>query len=115
MATGRCESCRREPAEYTVWLASKSGRRDERRLCGTCAKDSERVLFGDGGLLMMELLEVASANFADSERNRTKVCPRCGNTSDRIKEVGEVGCAMCYVVFRDQVDRVIEELHGRTS
>ena len=106
-----CESCRREPAEFTVCLTSKSGRRGEQDLCGICARDRERVLFGDGGLLLTELLQ-AERFSANGEQNRTKVCPHCGNTVNKIIEAGEVGCAMCYVVFRDEVDKVIQELHG---
>lgn len=109
-----CESCHREPARFTVFRASRAGRREERSLCETCARDSERMLFGDSGLLMMDCLDtiVIERAAADKEQHRTKVCSCCGNTVGRVADAAEVGCSLCYVVFRDEVARVIQELHG---
>lgn len=110
-----CESCRREPARFSVCRVSKSGRREERNLCEACARDSERILFGDRGLLVTECLQalVIERSSVEGEQNRTKVCPDCGNTVNVIEESGDVGCAMCYTVFRTEIDRVIRALHGR--
>ncbi|HUV04643.1 MAG TPA: hypothetical protein VMX94_06000 [Armatimonadota bacterium] len=117
MRTGHCELCgppRR--TEFVVYLVSKAGRRAERRLCETCARDAERILFGDSGLLLTDLLKVlvTESSVAESEQNRTKVCPVCGNTIEEVEQGGMVGCSMCYTVFRTELDRVIRELHGRS-
>ena len=115
MRKGFCELCgppRR--AEFAVCRASAGGRRAERSLCETCARDAERIIFGAGGLPLTDLLKVlilerpASGN----EENRTKVCPSCGNSADEVKEAGAVGCPMCYSVFRDEIAEVIRKLHG---
>ena len=109
-----CESCGGKPAEFSVSRVSKTGRRGERSLCESCARDSERVLFGDSGLLLTDMLKtlVMARSSSESGGNRTKVCPNCGNTVGEVKEAGIVGCSMCFMVFRDEIDRVIEELHG---
>ena len=114
MRAGLCESCRLQPAELVVSRVSKAGRHDERSLCRTCARDAERLLFGDSGLLVTDLLEVVSTErpVADGDQNRTKVCPNCGNTVNVVEESGVVGCAVCYMVFQTEVDRLIAEMHG---
>lgn len=109
-----CESCRTNPAEFTVRRIVGGRTRQERGLCASCAANSERVRFGNKGLLLTELLQSIQADrsFADDGADRTKVCPGCGNTVDGARETGMLGCCMCYVVFRDEVDNLIAELHG---
>lgn len=110
-----CESCGPPTrAEYRISRVSKAGRRAERSLCDACMRDAERVLVGDSGLPLTDLLKVLvlDRSAIESEENRTKVCPGCGNTIDEVTEAGIVGCSMCFVVFRDEIDRVIGELHG---
>jgi protein-arginine kinase activator protein McsA len=70
---------------------------------------------GDSGLPLADLLEtlVIERSVAQSEQNRTKVCPNCGNTVDGVEQAGEVGCSVCYMVFAKEIDRVVRELHGR--
>jgi len=118
MRAGYCESCgppRR--AEFVICRVSKAGRRAERRLCETCAGNSERILFGDSGLLLTDALKTLATecSASENERNRTKVCPVCGNTIDEVEQGGMVGCSTCYTVFKAEVDRVIRELHGASG
>jgi len=109
-----CELCRTSPAEFIVSRVVGADTRQERRLCASCAASSERVHFGDKGLQAVELLRSMLADdcLAHDGINRTKVCPGCGNTLDETRETGALGCSMCYVVFRDEVDNLIAGLHG---
>ena len=107
-----CESCRHEPAEFTVCRISAGRASDERLLCSRCARDNERVLFGDRGLSLVELLEERLSGGSDGEPSRTKVCPGCGNALDETKQSGMLGCSMCYVAFREEIKPMITELHG---
>lgn len=111
----KCEWCGK-PAEYRVFIASEKGRQGERVLCEACARDSERILFGDSGLPMPDLLKalVLERLFSEIETDRPERsgCPRCGNTMQELAESAMVGCSVCYMVFRDEVDRLIRELHG---
>ena len=113
--TIKCEWCGKE-AQYRVFIASKNDRRDERVLCEACARDSERVLFGDSGLPMPDLLKalVLESSVSESEGNRSERsgCPQCGNTREELAESGMLGCSVCYMVFREEVDRLVSELHG---
>lgn len=109
-----CESCRSNPAEFTVSRVVGGQTRQERRLCASCAANGERVRFGDKGLTLTDLVQsmLAEDSFADDQSSRTKVCPGCGNTIEEARTTGTLGCCMCYIVFRDQVDDLIAELHG---
>lgn len=111
----KCEWCGKE-AQYKVFTASKNDRQDERILCEACAGDCERILFGDSGLPMPDLLKALVLERSASERERNRPersgCPRCGNTRDELAQSGMVGCSVCYMVFRDEVDRLVRELHG---
>lgn len=116
MAARLCESCRGNPAEFAVSRVVGGQTREERRLCATCAANGERVRFGDKGLTLTDLVQsmLAEDSFAHEVVSRTKVCPGCGNTIEQTRNTGELGCCMCYVVFRDEVNDLIAELHGYT-
>lgn len=115
MRKDHCELCGPPAeAEYLVCSVSDSGRSPARRLCGNCARDCERIVFGDGGLSVTEALTtlVVEPMSLQSEQNRTKVCPVCGNGVSDVLEAGMTGCSTCYTVFRTEVDGVISQLHG---
>lgn len=114
MRAGLCELCRQRRAEFAVSRMVGGRCRDEWRLCAACAGDNERVLCGDSSLSLAELLEVCIGRLSvsEGEQNRTKVCPGCGNTVEEAKRTGMMGCSMCYVSFRDDIESLITKLHG---
>jgi protein-arginine kinase activator protein McsA len=111
-----CESCGKGQAEFIVCRASDAGGRTEQYLCEACARDAEHVMFGVSGLPMTDLLRalVVERPGSEIEQTRTKVCPGCGNTIDEVTESAMVGCAMCYSVFRNEIDRIVQEMHGHS-
>lgn len=116
MRTRLCDFCRSRPAEFAVSRVVGGHTRQEACLCASCAVNSERARCGDKGLLLTELLQsmLADDSFADGGSDRTKVCPGCGKTVSELRETGMLGCCVCYVVFREEVDSLISELHGYT-
>lgn len=114
MRNGFCGSCGKRPAEFTFSRVLSSGRCFEQDLCETCCTDIERIRLGDCGLMPTHLLKTfeSKESFSEIKESRTKICPNCGNTVDEVREAGVLGCAECYAVFRDEVDRVIRQLHG---
>jgi len=108
-----CEACRVRPAEFVVCRYSGNRRRKERQLCEICAKDVERLACGNSGISLVELLESRiSKTHVSQGVNRTKVCPACGNSIEETRQTGALGCSMCYVVFREEIEPLIAELHG---
>ena len=39
-------------------------------------------------------------------------CPNCGLTFFELLEVGRIGCAHCYAAFGDQMEILLEKIHG---
>ncbi len=113
-----CDSCGPpRHAEFTVALVSEHGTREERDLCGVCAKDAERVMFGASRLPLVDLLSVLALEKAgaQTDKHRTKVCPTCGNKESDVTEHGMVGCSHCYVYFREEIEQVILRMHGPSA
>ena len=108
-----CAVCGR-PADCLVYRESSGGRREESQLCWPCARNRERILCGDGRLMASDVLLALIENrlVSAESRNRTKVCPVCGNTADGVLESGVVGCSECYEVFRDEIKQIVRDLHG---
>lgn len=110
-----CDSCgppRR--AEFTVSRVSEHGTREERDLCGVCAKDAERVMFGASALPLVDLLSALVLE-KSGDKHRTKVCPTCGNKESEVTEHGMVGCSHCYGHFREEIEQVILRMHGPSA
>lgn len=116
MRAGLCELCGQRQAEFVVCKVSGDRRRDERRLCAKCTGDRERIIYGNSGLLLSELLgiRISKLSASNKEQNRTKVCPNCGNTIENAKQTGMLGCPTCYIVFEEEITPIISELHGYT-
>lgn len=109
MRSGVCESCGLKPAELVVCVTRADGRGCERRLCGRCARDAERIMFGDSSLLSSELLQASQCEEAGMPggANAMKVCPECGNTASEVERAGIMGCSTCYEVFRGEIEPII--------
>lgn len=116
MRAGLCELCRKRQAEFVVCKISGNERREERQLCAKCTGDREKIIYGNSGLLLTELVNIHLSKLSASskEQNRTKVCPNCGNTIENTRQTGMVGCPTCYIIFEEEVGAIIAELHGYT-
>ena len=49
----------------------------------------------------------------DSENNPQ--CPNCGLSFLELLKVGRIGCAQCYAAFGEQMEILLEKLHGSTG
>lgn len=43
------------------------------------------------------------------------VCPTCKLTFREFRNVGRLGCAQCYVAFKDELLPLLENIHGETQ
>lgn len=43
------------------------------------------------------------------------VCPTCQQTFREFRNIGRLGCAHCYVAFKDELLPLLENIHGETQ
>ena len=121
-----CEKCKKRTA--TVFYNENiNGKIQSYSLCGDCAAklrekgdlqditsmmDSFAAPFSAlqndlfGGFFGMPTLKTLSV---------AKKCPRCSSQYSDIAKNGKVGCPTCYDIFRDELARTIQSIHGTTS
>lgn len=110
-----CEKCHKNHA--TVHLtAIENGVKKEAHLCDECAREA-----GVGGLgfkfnfsigdILGSLLESPKPSAKTSQAR----CPECGITYTEFKQKARLGCANDYDVFRGELLRLVEKIHGSTT
>ena len=52
---------------------------------------------------------------AQDEKAPDVVCLRCGQTLRRFQKSGRLGCPACYETFREQIQPMLQQIHGRVQ
>lgn len=106
-----CEKCHKNHATYHL-TAIENGVKKEAHLCEECARNAGvglKVNFSIGDILG-SLMEPKASGKAGQLR-----CPECGITYAEFKTKARLGCAKDYEVFRGELMRLLEKIHGSTS
>jgi protein arginine kinase activator len=106
-----CERCKKN--EATVhFMQTVNGVKSEMLLCSECAeKENKYSFFSD---------DLFSGFFTDSilglrRSGAEKKCELCGLTRRELASNGRPGCAKCYEVFADELDKIIYGIHGNAK
>lgn len=103
-----CQSCGQKQASTHIKTV-KNGRLTEAFLCAECAQKN-------GYLQAMHPYNLGSligSMLQDSmQESKTPRCEKCGSTFEEIMETGKIGCAECYILFQDQLSRMVQRIHG---
>lgn len=104
----KCDYCQKN--EATSLLKQKiNGQSRILHICDSCASSMLfSNLFGDFSLSSISPPEL-------STHKTKKSCPSCGTTLDDIMGLGKVGCDHCYDIFRQELSRSIEKMHGKAK
>ena len=109
-----CEKCKKSHATYHL-TANENGQMREAHLCEECAKPmvqkfnfSISEILGSGNLLDVK------PPTPTSKAAQVK-CPECGITYGEFKSKARLGFANDYEVFRTELVRLLEKIHGSTS
>lgn len=107
-----CQICKKNEAavRYTEIVDSSVTEMD---ICRKCAEMEDKGSGGEAGFTsafasVQEKPEVASI----LEEDVAAKCPCCGGSFRHILSDGRLGCAECYVAFRDRLAPVVEKTHG---
>jgi protein arginine kinase activator len=104
---GQCEQCGKKDATVHLTQISPTGTMVY-RLCEDCAKTKGITI-----TVSAPQGEAAPQQQAEPEPSvPEKVCQACGQSLSAFREKGRLGCADCYHVFTDEIDRMLTEVHG---
>jgi protein arginine kinase activator len=106
-----CEKCHKNHA--TIHLtAIEGGLKKEAHLCDECARQTGVHLKYNFSIsdLLGGLMEPTKSPKVSQIR-----CPECGITYSEFKTKARLGCANDYEVFRSELLRLLEKIHGSTQ
>ncbi|PMQ02202.1 MAG: excinuclease ABC subunit B [Dictyoglomus sp. NZ13-RE01] len=99
-----CQNCKKEQAEYFI-VINEGDKTKKLSLCRNCFIDIYKKLLGE---TFNMLLNIFDKNFGDVKR-----CPTCGRSLDEILESKKVGCFNCVKTFGDEINKLVEKIHGK--
>jgi len=107
-----CQECQKSIA--TVHLTEiKSGQRQEKHLCENCARNMDFQY--KQPVTIQELLGTLLEKSGQKESSKTQTpCPQCGITFAEFKNKGRLGCAYDYEFFGNEVENLLNKMHGST-
>lgn len=110
-----CEECKVNEAAYTISVMV-GGEVTTRHLCGDCmAKMNMDLQSGNIKSLLSSILSAITGNDTSEERQADVVCPRCHTTLSQFTKSGRLGCPKCYEAFREQLQPMLLQIHGRVQ
>ena len=110
-----CEECKTNEASYTISVMV-GGEITTRHLCGDCmAKMNMDIASGNIKSLLSTILSAITGDTAPGSAEKDVVCPRCGMTLSEFTRTGHLGCPKCYEAFREQLQPMLLQIHGRVQ
>ncbi len=105
-----CERCHKNHATYHL-TAIENGAKREAHLCEECARQA-----GVGFKFNFTIGDLLGAAPEPKASKAAQVrCPECGITYAEFKSKARLGCANDYEVFRGELTRLLEKIHGSTT
>ena len=110
-----CEECKTNEASYTISVMV-GGEITTRHLCGDCmAKMNMDIASGNIKSLLSTILSAITGDTAPGSAEKEVTCPRCGMTLSEFTRTGHLGCPKCYEAFREQLQPMLLQIHGRVQ
>lgn len=110
-----CEECKTNEASYTISVMV-GGEITTRHLCGDCmAKMNMDIASGNIKSLLSTILSAITGDTAPGSAEKDVICPRCGMTLSEFTRTGHLGCPKCYEAFREQLQPMLLQIHGRVQ
>ena len=110
-----CEECKTN--EATCMVSVMAG--DEvttRHLCSDCvAKLNANFQNGNIRNLLSSIMSAITGGIPTPAGKVELTCPRCQTTLSQFRATGHLGCPKCYGVFREQLQPMLQQIHGRVQ
>lgn len=105
-----CQSCQQNPSTIH-YTEIHDGAKSELHLCEACAQ-AQGLTSGPAPAGMPAML-AQMARPASTPGAPAPGCPACGITFAEYLQKGRLGCPQDYEFFREQVDPLLEKIHGK--
>lgn len=87
----------------------------ELHLCEECFQTHMQNPEGvEGSLAAGGMIKAPALGEAELEALERLVCPTCKMTYREFRNQGRLGCAHCYIAFREELLPLLENIHGDT-
>lgn len=107
-----CSKCHKNEASV-YYKQNINGEVREYALCPECAKEINGESFG--GLDAFNLFGSLFSGGTQYPKISRKRCNLCNSTFEDIRNSGKVGCAHCYETFHDELEGMIQNIHGNVK
>ena len=117
-----CEECGTREATFAVSVVSG----EETKMKHLCAECMSKWDMGISGTQIRDLLSsifsaITSGEKKEkkeettqlSEQRRSVTCSACGTTLADFMKNGHLGCPDCYSAFREEIQPMLQQMHGR--
>ncbi|MCC5847719.1 MAG: UvrB/UvrC motif-containing protein [Verrucomicrobia bacterium] len=112
----KCEHCDKPATVHVTRVAQ--GKVHKVHLCEACAQKmglgTSPSSTGSGPTVADALLGSGGGVSALSS-HKLRRCPGCGLTLRGLQKEGRLGCAQCYEVFGEELDRILRSIHDATE
>lgn len=106
----KCELCGKKEAQLKIqqFIGSEMS---ELNICENCAEERGIISSENGyNMSLTELLTVLVDTKGNKDRGAVRsACPKCGMKPGEIRKRGMVGCAECYVSFRNEIASILSK------
>jgi protein arginine kinase activator len=110
------KKCRRCSKPATLHITEiREGSPQVLHLCESCAQEYLSNPEGAEDEASEGMAALKLSESADLEELDNLVCPNCGITFREFRSQGRLGCPHDYVAFADELNSLLENIHGETQ
>ena len=110
----QCDKCGNEDAVIQL-TKMKDDEMKVLHLCEACAaEEGLEAGAAAGSAPLVDFLKQIGQGIGE-EASSAGRCPSCGMTPTQLKQVGRLGCAVCYSHFEQHLRGLLRRLHGGTQ
>ena len=112
-----CEECKTNEAHYAISVMV-GNQVTIRHLCEGCASRMHMNLTGSNirNLLNSILSAITATDQVETVDPENDICcARCGTSLSTFQKTGRLGCPGCYDAFREQLQPMLLQIHGRVQ
>jgi protein arginine kinase activator len=105
----KCSICNKQATVHLTQIVNNKIHKVD--LCESCAQ--KKGVTDPEGFSLADMLSKAPLVPVSGEDQ--VVCSNCGQSTEDFRRTGRLGCSECFVVFKDLVLPVLEDMHAGTT